>query len=352
MGVQDAAQVTVGGRRIGAGSPTYCIAEIGSNHAGSLERARTMIVRCAAAGADAVKFQSWTSRKLQNCRDADGRGGFVDSAVLPVLERFELPEAWHGELAALCAGEGVDFLSTPFDTDRARLLRSLGSPAIKISSSDVVYDELLEEVAGYGVPVLLSVGMASLGEIERALGILREGGGAEVALLHCVADYPPVEGQANLRAIGTLRSAFGVPVGFSDHYPGQEAALAAVALGACIIEKHVVLARSGETPDGPFSLEIEEFGALVRAVRRLEAMLGDGVKRCMPCEAGGIVNGRRSLYAARDLVRGQVLTRGDIAVVRPNLGEMQPRHLRSVVGRRLAADVPCGAPLRWKDCEG
>lgn len=339
--------VEIGNRKIGWNESVYIIAEIGSNHNGSLDRAKDLIRKSAAAGADAVKFQSWTADKIQNSMEVkDGR--LVESSMLPFMQRFEFPVEWHGELARFSQNLGVDFLSTPFDIEKGRLLKALGVPAIKIASSDLVYDELLEEVGSYRIPVLLSTGMATLGEVERALKLI---GHNNVVLFHCIAMYPPVFEEANLNVIRTLRKAFGLPVGFSDHFPGHEIDLAAVALGACCIEKHVTLSRSDGAPDSFYALEVEEFGAMVRAIRQLESALGDGIKRCMPCEEGGLIGGRRCLYAARDLLVGETIRREGIAVVRPNIGELKPRHLKSVVGRRLAVAVPYGAPLQWSHLE-
>jgi sialic acid synthase SpsE len=338
-------------RVIGGGSPTYIIAEVGTNHGGSLDRAKELISLSARAGADAVKFQSWKADRIQNSKERTAEGKWVPSTVLPVLQRYEVPREWHGILAETCREEGVDFLSTPFDVETARLLRDTGVPAMKISSSDLVYDELLEEVSGYGLPVFLSVGMANLGEIERALTILDRGGMPEVVLLHCIAMYPPRFEETNLRVIRTLREAFGLPVGFSDHFPGHEIDVAAVALGACVIEKHVTLSREDGAPDSFYALEMDEFRRMVGAVRILEQAFGDGCKACMPCEAGGLVHGRRSIYAARNLKAGSVLTREDIAIVRPNLGELKPRDWKQVIGARLMQDVQTGCPLRWSDLE-
>jgi sialic acid synthase SpsE len=293
---------------------------------------------------DAVKFQSWVADKIQNRKELSETGGLVDSKVFPFMQRYQLPAEWHEELAELSRTLGVDFLSTPFDVSTARLLKTLEVPAIKVSSSDIVYDELLTEVGSYGVPVFLSTGMATLGEIEHALKCI---GHEKVLLFHCVAMYPPLFDEANLKVIETLRGAFGLPIGFSDHFPAHEIDLAAVALGACCIEKHVTLDRDDGAPDSFYSLEMDELTAMVKAIRQLEKALGDGRKRCMPCEEGGLVGGRRCLYAARDLSVGEVLQREDIAVVRPNVGELKPRHLTEVVGRRLSTSVSAGAPLEW-----
>lgn len=340
-------QITIGTTTIGIGHPTFIIAEIGTNHGGSLQRAKELIKACSKAGANAVKFQSWTADRLNNIKEINSDGRLTDSKLIPILKKYELPDEWHAELATYCKSLGVHFLSTPFDLKHARLLRDIGVPAIKISSSDLIYDELLEEISTYSLPVLLSVGMANLGEIEHALECLGSARDKTI-LLHCVAAYPPVVKDANLRAIHTLAEAFDLPVGFSDHFPGHELVLPAVALGACVIEKHVTFSRQDDTPDSFFALTVDELALLIQAVRRLETALGDGRKHCMPSEKGGLTGGRRCIFAARDLKAGTVLARDDLAVVRPNIGEIKPRHLKMLLGQALRVDVPQGTPLAWR----
>ncbi|MDY6937251.1 MAG: N-acetylneuraminate synthase family protein [Cyanobacteriota bacterium] len=344
----------IGERTYGGRYPSYIIAEIGSNHGGSLERSKEFASACAEAGANAVKFQSWSARKLQNIKDLTSEGQLHESKVIPILEKYEVPESWHSELAAYCRSLGVDFLSTPFDIDRARWLQAVKVPAIKISSGDLTYCQLLEEVGQYNVPILLSTGMASLGDIEAALERLRadrHSSPPHIVLLHCVAAYPPQLEDANLLAIRTLREAFNLPVGISDHFSGYDTVLAAVALGAGAIEKHVTFSRTDGHPDSFFALEIDEFRAMVAAVRNLESALGDGRKQCRPSEADGRVGGRRCLFAARDLEAGRTIAREDISVVRPNIGPLKPQDLDRVLGRQVRKAIPAGMPLSWDDVE-
>jgi N,N'-diacetyllegionaminate synthase len=339
--------IEIGTRRVGRGLPTYVIAEVGTNHGCDLERSKALVAACADAGADAVKFQSWTVAGLQSPVDV-GPQGLVPSAAWPVLEKYRLPDAWHEPLAQACAEHGVDFLSTPFDPERARFLRGLAVPALKIASGDLTYDDLLKTVAGLDTPVLLSTGMADLDEIEHALVCLGDAA-ARTCLLHCVSAYPPRARDANLAALRTLDERFERPVGFSDHSPGHALAAAAVALGACVVEKHVTFSRADPHPDSPFALEMEELAALVAAVRDVDAGLGDGDKRCMPGEEDGRVGGRRCAHAARDLEAGHVLARVDIAVVRPNAGGVPPGEVDRLVGRTVAAALARGAPIAWSD---
>lgn len=340
--------LTIGGRRYGGDGHTYIVAEVGSNFDGKLSLARDYIRACAEAGANGVKFQSWQSCKLHNPMEQTETGELRPSPVIPILNRYQLPAEWHGELKAYADSLGVDFLSTPFDLERARLLRELGVPLIKIASGDLTFDRLLKELGSYGLPLLLSTGMADLDEIAHALDCLGAEGRDDVVLLHCVAAYPPDIADANLLALRTLAERFGLPVGLSDHYPGHDTVLAAVALGAVVVEKHVTFSRDAATPDAPFALEIDELAALVAAVRRLEQALGDGDKRCRDSERGGLVGGRRSLFAARALQAGQAMSEDDVAVVRPNIAELKPQDLDRLLGMRPKQDIPLGAPLSWQ----
>lgn len=324
----------------------YVIAEVGSNHDGDLDRTLRLIEQCAKAGADAVKFQSWQTSCIQNRIVPDS--GEPEPAFA-ILEKFELPVDWHPVLKRRCDELGVDFLSTPFDAQRARLLRELKVSAIKIASGDLTYTQLLNEVGSYGLPVLLSTGMASPDEIERALADLGEKGSARTVLLHCVGAYPPAFEDANVRALQTLAETFGLPVGISDHYPGHTTILAAIALGARVVEKHVTLSNADATPDSPFALEIQAFSDMVDEIRILERALGDGVKCCRPSEAGGLIGGRRALYWATDVDPGTQVSADHIAVLRPNRGDFQPADLDALVGRVLARPVASGQPVRRQD---
>ncbi len=323
----------------------YVIAEIGSNYGARLDIAMAYIEACARAGADAVKFQSWNTSMLQNAIDSE-TGSRCQS--IPILQQYELPDEWHEQLKMHCEVHGVDFLSTPFDVQKAQLVKRVGSPAIKIASGDLTYTQLLQEVGTYGMPVLLSTGMADLDEIRSALDAL--GSAREYTiLLHCVGAYPPALEDANLRAIRTLADTFDLPVGFSDHYPGYATAVAAVALGARVIEKHVTFSRQAGHPDSPFALEMDEFAEMVAQIRLLETALGDGDKRCRTSEAGGRIGGRRSLYWVADLVPGTVVEPDHVTPLRPALGELAPADLEHVIGRRVSKAIQAGTPASWSD---
>lgn len=328
----------------------FIIAEAGVNHNGDLNLARQLVLAAKAAGADAVKFQTFRAEKLAvpsapkaaYQKANDGEGTQVD-----MLKRLELDEAAHRELFALCAKEGIQFLSTPFDEDSVGLLERLGVKALKLPSGELTNRALLERAARTGLPLILSTGMSELSEVAHAVSWVRALSAAPLTLLHCVSQYPAPPEQSNLRAMDALREAFGLPVGFSDHTSGIETACAAAARGAVVLEKHLTLDKSLPGPDHKASLEPAEFKALVDAVRRVEAMLGDGIKRPAPCEQSTRAVARRSLVAARALPAGHALAAGDLLAKRPGTG-IPPDRAPSLLGRRLKRAVAADEPLSWE----
>jgi sialic acid synthase SpsE len=344
-------RISLGERALGEGASCLVVAEIGSNHDGSLERALALVDAAAAAGADAVKFQSFRAATLLARRRPLPDGGWAPVEAYPTLERLEVPAEWHAPLRDRARARGVLFLSTAFDEERAGLLAALGVPAMKVASGDLTHLPLLRKLGGFGRPVLLSTGLATMEEIDEALAALGEGAGAverrpPVVLLHCVSLYPLAPGDANLRVLPALAARFGCPVGWSDHSPGHALVLGAVALGACVIEKHFTDDRRRQGPDHGFAMEPGEWRAMVDAVRVLEAALGDGTKRPRPGEEPERVWARRALHAARRIAAGTVLEARDVKVVRPAEG-LPPAALAAVVGRRarraLEPDAPIGA---------
>jgi sialic acid synthase SpsE len=336
------AHVKIGPREVGPGRPAYLIAEIGSNHDGRLERAQEMIALCAKAGADAVKFQSFTADGLFVARTREG-GAWKEHPVWRALKKFELPAAWLPRLAACAREHGVDFLSTPFEPAAVEALERVGCPAYKIASGDMTHAALLRMAARTGKPVLLSTGMGELADARRAVETLLAAGGRELALFHCVALYPPRYDEMNLHAVDTLAREFGCPVGLSDHTPGHDMVLGAVALGATLIEKHVTTDRALPGPDHPYALLVEEFAALAAAVRRLESALGDGTKRPVARETAEKNGARRGLYAARPIPKGTVIDAAMVKAVRPLLGlpaERIDELLGSVAEKDYEPDEP------------
>lgn len=338
-------QVTmpVGDRLVGVGAPCFVIAEAGVNHNGDVALALQLVDAAAQAGADAVKFQTFTADRLATAASPKAayqqeRTGAAGSQR-DMLRVLELSSDAHGRIQRRCADRGVVFLSTPFDEPSADLLDALGVPAFKIPSGEITNTLLLAHIARKGRPLLISTGMATLDEVRTAVGVIRAAGNDRMVLLQCTSAYPaPIDG-ANLRAMRTLADTFGVPVGYSDHTPGVAVALAATALGACVIEKHLTTDRTLPGPDHQASIEPEEFAALVRGIRTVEASLGTGVKAPTDGERALAAVVRRSLVAARDLAAGERLTVEMVCAKRPGTG-LAPAALSRILGRRLNVAVP------------
>ena len=337
----------IGQRWIG-GPRVYVIAEIGSNHDGKLATAKRLIDLAARAGADAVKFQTFRADHLYPALRFGDDGTPSPHPTHEFLKKYEVPAAWHGALKARADARGVDFLSAPFDEDAADLLVATGCPALKIASGDLTHHALLRHVGRKKRPVILSTGMATLGEVDAAVSVLRDAGCRKVALLHCVSNYPPDFSQANVRAVETLRRAFACPVGQSDHSPGVAIALAAVTLGATIIEKHVTPSRKLQGPDHPYAMETDEFAAMVGEIRNLERALGDGIKVPTPNEVPERTWARRGVYAVRDVAAGKRLAKGDVRALRPNVG-VGAEAMEQVVGRTARRSLRAWQPIAWKD---
>jgi N-acetylneuraminate synthase/N,N'-diacetyllegionaminate synthase len=327
--------IRIGGREVGDDAPTYIIAEIGSNHDGSVDEAVRLIEAAANAGADCVKFQSFKAETLV----APTHPGFA------TLQKLSLPKAWYPKLKQAADRAVVHFTSTPFDLEALADLVKLGVPAIKIASGDLTYTDLLKASAASGIPVLLSTGAAYLGEVDDALRTLRDAGGKHIALLHCESVYPATFEGLNLRAIETLRM-FGVPVGLSDHTPGSAADIAAVALGARLIEKHVTFSRDQKGPDHSYALTFEEFGWMVQGIRAVESALGTGDKVPVEPEVGERQWARRGVYAARALKPGDVVKETDLICLRPVNGVPATRRAE-VVGRTVRRAVGASEPITW-----
>ena len=345
--------IRLGDRALGAGAPCLVIAEIGSNHDGSLDRALALIDAAAAAGADVVKFQSFRAETLLARRWPAPDGGWRSAEAYPILERLEVPTEWHAPLRARAQARGVLFLSTPFDEARAGLLAALGVPAFKVASGDLTHLPLLRRLGSYGRPVLLSTGLATDDEIAAAIEAVADGAGAPerrppIVLLHCVSLYPLRPRDANLQALPALAARFGCPIGWSDHSPGHTLALGAVALGACVVEKHFTDDRSRSGPDHGFAMEPQEWRAMVDALRELETALGDVRKRPRPDEENERVWARRAVYAARALPAGTAVGPDDLKVVRPALG-LPPSALPGLLGRRLRHALDADQPVRAED---
>jgi len=344
-----APEISIAGRRIGAEHPPYVICELSGNHNGSLDRALAMVDAAADTGCDAIKIQTYTADTITLDVDRPEfriRGGLWDGRTLHDLYReAQTPFEWHAAIFERAAKRGVTIFSSPFDETAVDLLEGLGAPAYKIASFEAVDLPLIRYAAAKGRPLIISTGMANLAEIEAARDAALQAGAAGVLLLHCVSSYPATFEDANLRTVADMAARFGCPVGLSDHTPGTAAAVAAVALGACAVEKHFTLARADGGPDSEFSLEPAEFSALVRDAKDAWAALGRVNYDLLGSERGN-VQFRRSLYVTSDVRAGEPLTPANVRSVRPGLG-LPPADLVRVLGRVAARDLRRGEPLAW-----
>jgi pseudaminic acid synthase len=349
------APIRIGRRLVGPGHPVYVVAELSANHGGDYERARQLVEAAKETGADAVKLQTYTAETLTLDSDAApfrvGGGTLWDGRTLHDLYReAHTPWDWQPRLKARADELGLDLFSSPFDASAVAFLEQMGVPAHKIASFEIVDLDLIRRVGATGKPVILSTGMADHGEIEEAVRVARESGASGVALLKCTSAYPAPAAEMNLRAIPAMEAAFGVPVGLSDHTLGTTVAAAAVALGACIVEKHFTLSRSIPGPDSAFSLEPEEFRRMVDGIRTTEAALGSAAHGIGPAEDRSRAF-RRSLFVVRDVRRGEPFTAENVRSIRPS-GGLLPKHREAVLGRSAARDIARGTPLTWDLVEG
>jgi len=341
------------GRLIGPGEPPYIIAEIGSNHNGDMNLCKKMIDVAKECGADAVKFQSWSKTSLvsraeyaRNTQYSDKKRHF--GSLEEMVDRYQLTPEQHYEVAPYCQEKGIIFLSSSFSPEEVDMLDSLDVPAFKIASMDINHLLLLEYIASKKRPVILSTGMATIGEVERALDILQHGGSGPVALLHCISIYPPAYESIHLRNIATLQQVFDVPVGFSDHTLGTAIPLAAIALGACLIEKHFTLDKDMEGWDHAISADPTELEIIVREGRNVFTALGSTVRLVSEAEMSKRTKFRRRVVVRQAMKQGETVGLEDLDFKRPGTG-IHPNEFRYVVGRTLAHDIESDYELEWSD---
>lgn len=341
--------ITIAGRQIGATEPPFVVAELSANHNGSLDRALEHIREARRRGADAIKLQTYTPDTMTiDCDEADFsiHGGLWDGWKLyDLYKAAHTPWEWHEALFSEARKVGIVPFSTPFGVSAVDLLEGLDAPAYKVASFELVDPVLLARVARTGRPVILSTGMATLGEIAEAVETLTGNGCTDLILLHCVSSYPAPAVAANLRTIPHMAEAFGVPVGLSDHTMGIAVACASVALGACMIEKHFILDRGDGGPDSTFSIEPEDLARLVEGCRTAWEARGEVNYGREPAENASLAF-RRSIYAVRDIDEGEQITDENIRVIRPGYG-LPPRELHRVIGRTAARAIKRGSRIAW-----
>jgi N,N'-diacetyllegionaminate synthase len=347
--------VRLGNVEIGMGNSPYIIAEIGSNHNGDMKLCRRLIDAAAESGAHAVKFQSWTDKSLiaeeeyaRNTSYSDKKKHF--GSLREMVSTYQLTAEQHYEVALYCKDRDIVFCSTPFSIGEADLLEELDVPFFKIASMDIVHLSLLKHVARKQRPVIVSTGMSTMAEIEQAVDTIRAEGNEQIVLLHCVSIYPPEYDTIHLRNMETLHEAFDLPVGFSDHTLGVSIPLAAIALGACVIEKHFTLDQEMEGWDHAISANPAQMKTIVEEGRHIVSALGDRKRTVTAAEMEKRAKFRRSLVTTRPLESGHVLTSSDLDAKRPGTG-IRPDEIGYVLGRKLALDMTTDQVLNWSDLQ-
>ncbi len=343
--------IQIGQHKIGRGQPCFVIAEAGVNHNGDINVAFQLVEVAARAGASAVKFQTFKAKRLAipTAPKADYQLNTTDAgeSQYEMLRRLELSRKDHQQLLKHCRKNGILFLSTPFDEDSADMLEDLDLPAFKIPSGEITNLPFLAHVAQKGKPLIVSTGMSDLKEVERAIQTIKEMGNPQIVLLHCVSSYPAADADVNLKAMQTMADAFGLPVGYSDHTRGIEVSLAAIALGAVVVEKHFTLDRNLPGPDHRASLEPDELLRMVNGIRRVESALGNGSKRPAAVEKKNALIIRKSIVAARDIAAGETLTEEMMAIKRPGSG-ISPGKKPNLIGRKLKHNIKAGTLLKME----
>lgn len=329
---------------------TYIIAEMSANHAGSIERAKEIIHAAKEAGADCIKLQTYTPDTIT--LDCDNKYFHINDGTWKGENLYELygkaytPWEWHQDLKNEADKVGIDFLSTPFDRTAVDFLEELQVEAYKIASFELVDIPLIEYVASKGKPIIMSTGMGALGEIEEAIQAIKNQGNEKIVLLKCSSAYPAIGDNMNLNTMVNMKETFGVKVGLSDHSMGSVGAVAAVAMGASVIEKHFCLSREIENPDSSFSMEPEEFAKMVSDIRMAEKAKGIVRYGATEEEAGNVIF-RRSLFAVKDIKKGEVITEDNVRSIRPAHG-LKPKYMKDILGQRALGDISRGTPMSFE----
>jgi len=339
----------IGNREIGNQAPAYIIAEMSANHAGSIENAKMIIHAAKEAGADCVKIQTYTADTITIDCDKPyfhiGEGTWNGENLYQLYQKAYTPWEWQAELKKEAESIGLDFFSTPFDRTSVDFLEEIGVGFYKIASFEIVDIPLIKYVASKEKPIIMSTGMSTIGEIEDAVNAVRSQGNNQLALLRCASAYPAITDEMNLMTMRNMAEVFHVPVGLSDHSMGSVGAVAAVALGANIIEKHFCLDRAIENPDSSFSMNPEEFAKMVQDVRQAEKAIGRVSYGATEQEKSNVTF-RRSIFCVKDIKKGEKLTEENIRVIRPGHG-MKPKFYEEVLGQVALTDIERGTPMSW-----
>jgi len=339
-------RVKIGNELIGENEPCFIIAEAGSNHNGSLEQAKRLIEVAVESGVDAVKFQIFRAENLYS-KYTPGFRYLKGKSTYDLIKSIETPREWIKELARHCKEKNIDFLASAFDFEAVDILDK-HVPAFKIASFEITDLELIKYAAEKGKPMIISTGMANLSEIEDAINAMRSVGNEDIILLHCNSLYPTPVQIVNLRAMETMRTAFKVPVGFSDHTLGIHIPIAAVAMGACVIEKHFTLDRNLPGPDHSFAIEPDELKEMVRCIREVEKAKGSGIKEKSNLESEEMyIKARRSIHAKVDIPKGTKITRDMLIIKRPGYG-IKPKFIDIIVGREAKKDIKEDEWITWE----
>lgn len=344
--------IKIGNKFIGQNQPVFIIAEAGVNHNGSFKLAKKLIDKAAQAEVDAIKFQTFNPENLvtKTALKAEYQAGITKKSQYDMLKKLMLPRKWHKKLKDYAENNGLMFLSTPFSADDADFLIKLGVSAIKVGSTDTNNIPYLQHIAKKRIPIILSTGMSNIGEIKDSVKAMRQMGNKDIIVLHCTTNYPTPPEEANLRAIQTLRKDLGLISGFSDHTPGIDAPIAAVALGAKVIEKHFTLNKTMSGPDHKTSLEPTELKQMVKSIRNIEIALGSGVKKPFQSELAIASVARKSIVAAKFIPTGKKIVTDDLTLKRPGTG-LGPKYYFKIIGAITKNDIKIDSLIKKSDYE-
>jgi sialic acid synthase SpsE len=343
--------IKIGNKTIGDGHPVYVIAEIGSNFNGSLSHAKKLIKLAKESGADAAKFQSFITEKLLSKNGFDKKIAFQSNWKKSVWQTYkdaELPRDWHEELNAYSKKIGIHFFSSPWDFEAVDLLTKLRVPVFKIGSGDITFHDLLKYIAKQNKPILLATGASTMQEITNAIKIIKKSGNNKIILLHSIVQYPSPISEANIRAIYTLKNKFQLNVGYSDHSPGSLVALASVALGASVIEKHFTSDPTMNGPDHPHSMNPSSFKQMVNQIRTLSGALGNGIKKPSIVENETRIIQRRSIWTTIDIKKGEKFTKNNISALRPAIG-IPASEFKNILGKTAKKNFKQFQVLKFND---